>query len=173
MTGPQPSRLATAALLTVLVLAAGWLRLANLDWDRGAHLHPDERYLAIVSDEVSAPDGPAGYLDTGRSPLNPANHDESFVYGTAPLFLTKGVATWLHRGAATGDQPARAVVAGLDGVGIDLLGPGGDPRFDGGYNDVLVGRMLSALLDTVTALLVFELGRLAGGRRAGLAAAAV
>ncbi|HEV7759907.1 MAG TPA: DUF2298 domain-containing protein [Acidimicrobiales bacterium] len=170
---PAPSRWTTAVLLALTVVAAGALRLANLDWDRGAHLHPDERYLALVSDEVSAPPGPAAYFDTARSPLNPANHDESFVYGTAPLFLTKGVATWLHVGAVRGDQPAHAVVAGLDRLGVDLLDDRGAPRFDGGYGDVLVGRLLSALLDTLTTLAVFELGRLAGGRRAGLAAAAV
>jgi YYY domain-containing protein len=171
---PSPSsRWITAVLLALTVIAAGALRLANLDWDRGAHLHPDERYLALVSDEISAPPGPAAYFDTARSPLNPANHDESFVYGTAPLFLTKGVATWLHAGAVQGDQPAHAVVAGLDRLGVDLLDARGAPRFDGGYGDVLVGRLLSALLDTLTTLAVFELARLAGGRRAGLAAAAV
>ncbi|HMG44801.1 MAG TPA: DUF2298 domain-containing protein [Acidimicrobiales bacterium] len=169
----EPSRRATAVLLALLVVLAGALRLVNLDWDRGAHLHPDERYLALVSAEVSAPDGPGEYFDSRRSPLNPANHDETYVYGTAPLFLTKGVATWLHRGAAEGDQPAHAVVGAIDRLGVDLLDDDGEPRFDGGYGDVLVGRLLSVLLDMLTLLVVFELGRLLGGRRAGLAAALV
>ncbi|MCZ7630967.1 MAG: hypothetical protein M5U19_18835 [Microthrixaceae bacterium] len=110
-------------LLAGIVLLACGLRMVNLDWDRGSHLHPDERFLTIVSDEVSAPDGPAEYFDTAGSPLNPANHDHWYVYGTAPLFVTKGVSAWLHDGAATGAQPARAVVVGLDRIGVDLLDP--------------------------------------------------
>ncbi|CAN5589809.1 hypothetical protein BH10ACT1_BH10ACT1_15040 [soil metagenome] len=173
MNGAEPSRRVTAALLLVLVLVGGGLRCWNLDWDRGAHLHPDERYLAIVSSEVSAPDGVGGWFDTGRSPLNPENHDQRFVYGTAPLLLTKGVASWLEHGADTGAQPARAVTVGLDRVGVDLLDHEGRPRFDGGYDSVLVGRLLSALLDTLTIVVVFGLGRSLGGRRTGLAAALV
>ncbi len=162
-----------AALLAVIVVVACGLRVTNLDWDRGSHLHPDERFLTLVNEEISAPDGPAEYFDTARSPLNPANNDEWYVYGTAPLFLTKAVGTWLHDGAATGAQPARAVVVGLDRMGVDLLDRDGEPTFDGGYDSERIGRLLSALIDTLTALAVFELARLAGGRRAGLAGALV
>ena len=162
-----------AALLVMIVIVACGLRVTNLDWDRGSHLHPDERFLTLVNEEISAPAGPADYFDTASSSLNPANYGEWYVYGTAPLFLTKGVSTWLHHGAATGAQPARTVVGGLDSMGVDLLDRDGEPTFDGGYDSERVGRLLSALIDTLTTLAVFELARLAGGRRAGLAGAFV
>lgn len=175
------TRRATLGLLALTVALAFGLRVQGLDWDSGAHLNPDERYLAIVNSKIAAPDGltgPGGWFDTQRSRLNPLNHGEDYVYGTAPLFATKGLATWLHRGAATGDQPARAVVVAADAVGIPLLDDTGTPRFDGGYQSHLVGRLLSAVLDSLTTLAVFELARLAAGRgrrgrAAGLAAALV
>lgn len=176
-------RAAATGLLLLVVLFGGALRCWNLDWDGGAHLHPDERYLAIVSSKVSAPSSATQWFDTDRSPLNPANHGERYVYGTAPLFAGKGVATWLEHGARTGDQPARAVTVALDHLGIDLLADDGTPRFDGGYQMVPVGRLLSALLDTTTIVAVYLLGaalgtrrgpageRLGRGRRVGLVAA--
>ncbi|MCB0971687.1 MAG: hypothetical protein KDA97_09275, partial [Acidimicrobiales bacterium] len=171
-TPPQLSRLATAGLLVVVVLAAGWLRLTGTDWDRGQHLHPDERFLVLVTDAVEVP--PAGrYLDTGTSELNPANAGYSSVYGTAPLLLAESVAGWLHDGAVEGDQPASAVVHLADAVGADLLDADGDPTFDAGTRIDRIGRLLAALADLATVLAVFELGRVLRGRSTGVAAAAV
>jgi YYY domain-containing protein len=175
------TRRATLGLLALTVVLAFGLRVQGLNWDDGAHLNPDERYLAIVNSKIAAPDGltgRGGWFDTRHSRLNPLNHGEDYVYGTAPLFATKGLATWLHRGATTGDQPARAVVVAVDAVGIPLLDDTGAPRFDGAYQSHLVGRLLSAVLDSLTTLAVFELARLAAGRgrrgrAAGLAAALV
>ena len=162
-TPPQLSRLATAGLLVVVVLAAGWLRLTGTDWDRGQHLHPDERFLVLVTDAVEVP--PAGrYLDTGTSELNPANAGYSSVYGTAPLLLAESVAGWLHDGAVEGDQPASAVVHLADAVGADLLDADGDPTFDAGTRIDRIGRLLAALADLATVLAVFELGRVLRGR---------
>jgi hypothetical protein len=104
----EPSRWATAALLGLILLVGGALRFTNVDWDEGAHLNPDERFLTMVNAELSGPDSPAGYFDTDASPLNPGNTELNFVYGTAPVFAVKGIATWLHHGAVDGSQPARA-----------------------------------------------------------------
>jgi YYY domain-containing protein len=167
----EPSRRTTALLLGAILLLAGWFRMTGIEHDQGAHLHPDERFLAIVASQLEAPDGIGGYLDTDSSPLNPANADLQTVYGTAPIFAGKGVAWWLHRGAVTGDQPARAVVVGLDRAGLDLLDDDGAPRFDADYELLLVARALSVVLDLITVLLVFELGRQVRGRAVGLASA--
>ncbi|MEZ5137391.1 MAG: phospholipid carrier-dependent glycosyltransferase [Acidimicrobiales bacterium] len=167
----EPSRLVTALGLGLILLVGGWFRLTGIDFDRGAHLHPDERFLAIVASAISAPDGPRDYFDTEHTDLNPANHDLQTVYGTAPIFAGKGLAAWLHGGAAEGRQPARAVVVALDRAGLDLLDDDGAPTFDAGYELVLVGRFLSAVLDLGTVLVAFELGRVLRGRATGLASA--
>ena len=91
---------ATLLALGLILVLGGYFRFHGLDWDTPAgadhsqHLHPDERFLSITADHIDWPDGISGYFDTGRSPLNPYNDPEthSFVYGTFPLFLAKGVA---------------------------------------------------------------------------------
>lgn len=170
MTG-EPSRRLTILLLGLILLAGAAMRLVGVDWDAGNHLNPDERYLTLVNADLSGPDGPGEYFDTDRSPLNPANFENDFVYGTAPVFAVKGISTWLYDGADTGAQPARAVVGGLDRLGIPLLDDDGRPTFDAAYESLYVGRAISALIDVLTIALVFELGRVVRGRWVGLAAA--
>jgi YYY domain-containing protein len=78
--------------LLPILLAAGALRLFGLNWDDGHHLHPDERFIAIVESKIMLPSSIAEYFDTARSPLNPYNNGfDGFAYGTLPLF----VARWL------------------------------------------------------------------------------
>jgi YYY domain-containing protein len=74
----------------LVVLFAFGLRIYNLNWYEDAHLHPDERFLTIVANDIHLP-GPVEYFDSDSSPLNPYNLDNvgNFVYGTLPLFLTK------------------------------------------------------------------------------------
>jgi Dolichyl-phosphate-mannose-protein mannosyltransferase len=121
------SRAPVAVLCSILVVGAA-LRLTGNDWDRGAHLHPDERYLSIVSDHVEWPSSVSGYFDVERSPLSPYNTGpgQSYVYGQLPLIATKGVAT----------------LTGRDSYG-ELH---------------LVGRRLSAILDVASIVLVFLIG---------------
>jgi hypothetical protein len=123
-------RLLAAVVLGAVLIGGGWLRFSGADWDRGHHLHPDERYLSIVADNIHWPGSLGGYLDVHRSPLSPYNTQQgrSYVYGTFPLFATKAVA------AAIGE----------DGYG----------RY------YLVGRRLSALLDLGTVVLTFLLSRM-------------
>ncbi|MGE3270780.1 MAG: ArnT family glycosyltransferase, partial [Chloroflexota bacterium] len=86
-------RVVTLCALLVILTFAGALRLYNVNWDDGHHLHPDERFLAIVGSAIQFPSDPRQYFDTRRSPLNPYNtKNDAFAYGTAPLFLTRFVA---------------------------------------------------------------------------------
>jgi YYY domain-containing protein len=76
------------------VLAVGAvLRWQGLRWDAGHHLHPDERFISMVEEKLTVPKTVGEYFDSSRSSLNPYNHNEgSFVYGSLPMVLTKGVA---------------------------------------------------------------------------------
>ncbi len=160
--------------LGLLLLVAFVLRVWNLNWDQGQHQHPDERYWSIVSNDISW-EGPAGYFDSAGSQLNPYTDRDTWVYGTFPLFTTKAVAGFLDRGPF----PAGALVGMADSLGIELRTDGFDDQgnparinaFDDGYNVNLVGRLLSALIDTATVLLVYVLGCELFDRRVGFVGA--
>ena len=89
---PQRQRsLYVPALLAILLIAAG-LRFLGLDWDNGYYLHPDERFMVMVTVDTSWPESIGQYFDSETSPLNPYNtRHGTFVYGTFPLFLTKAI----------------------------------------------------------------------------------
>ncbi len=77
----------------LIIILAAFFRLYGINWDQGMHLHPDERFLTMVSNDISWPTKFAQYFDTNTSPLNPHNKTYSFyVYGTWPIILTKAVA---------------------------------------------------------------------------------
>jgi len=143
------------AALLLIVVVGGALRFHGLGWDQPAgakaplQMHPDERFLSLVSDRLDWPDSVGGYFDTAHSPLNPYNDGQtnSYVYGTFPLFLVKGVATVM------GDDPA---------------GPGNS--YD---TTVIWGRRVTAGFDAATILLVFLLGASVFGRRTALLGAAL
>lgn len=84
-----------AWLRVVLVLAvAVGLRFYGINWDQNQHLHPDERFLTMVTESLRWPGTVGEYLDESRSPLNPRNQGYSFfVYGTWPLVAVKAAAT--------------------------------------------------------------------------------
>jgi hypothetical protein len=114
-----------------LIVAIGIaLRTIGTNWDDGAHLHPDERYISTVADNIDWPRGLGEYLNVESSPLSPYNTEQGrdYLYGLLPLFATKLVATAI----------------GQEGYG-ELN---------------LVGRRLGAILDTLTILLVFGIARL-------------
>lgn len=165
LAGPRPAAV-RRALLAVICLFAFVLRIVNLHWDDGTHQHPDERFWSLTTAAVSGPADPVEYFDSAASPLNPYNVQSTFVYGTAPLFVTKAVANYLEDGPGGG-----AMVRTLDAVGIDLRNDDGTNRFDDGYEANVIGRLLSAVIDTATVLLVYLLARDLFDRRAGLVAA--
>jgi len=164
------------ALLVAWITIFGFsLRVENPDWDEGQHLHPDERFLMIVTSEVRAPDGPGQYFNTDESPLNPYQNQGSFVYGTFPLFLNKTVAEWMDKDADGSTHMTAAPVKWTLSTffGYDVERADGAYKFDGGYSSQVIGRVLSAIFDTLTILLVFELARILYGRTVGLLAAAL
>ncbi len=141
------------ALLLIMFVAAG-LRLYGQNWDDGHYLHPDERFIASVSsDRVTLPaDRLRDVFDPANSPINPRRDDangnpQSFAYGTLPIYV-QGAVSWA----------------------IDLVF---DTQY-GEYRDLYhVGRTLTALLDLVTLVVVFLLGRRLFGDAAGLIGAAL
>ncbi|MPZ14269.1 MAG: hypothetical protein GEU73_07565 [Chloroflexi bacterium] len=145
-----------------ILLAAAVLRFVGLNWDDGHHLHPDERFITMVADRIRLPSSVAGYFDTAGSPLNPYNRDfGSYVYGTFPLFVVRWVAEAVQA-TATGLPAAPAgPVADL----VDHL------RQLTTYGEIhLLGRMVSAMADLLTILLIFLIGRRLYGNAVGLLA---
>lgn len=174
---PEHRDRARRVALGLLLLVAFVLRVWNLNWDAGTHQHPDERYWSIVTDDIAFV-GPVEYFSSSTSELNPYTDRDTWVYGTFPLFTTKAVATVLEDGPAF---PVGAAVTVADRLGIELREdrPASDgtestvraDAFDSGYNANLVGRLLSAMIDTGTVLLVYLLGRDLFDRRVGFVAA--
>ncbi len=80
--------------LAAILLLAFVLRAWNLDWDRGTHLQPDERFWSDVAANVENPDEwrLSEVLDPDKSTLNPRNYKPNYVYGTLPLWSSEAFA---------------------------------------------------------------------------------
>lgn len=109
----------------VLVLLVALLfRGSGVMWDQGHHLHPDERFLMMVTGDMHTPTSFEEYLDPGKSPMNPVNIGHpAFVYGTFPLNILYAV------GKITGRSeygplllPGRLLSLGADLFALGLLG---------------------------------------------------
>lgn len=88
------SRLLTLPAVLFLLTAglAARLHFTHANWDEGQHLNPDERFLSMVASDLQWPAW-RNYFNPTLSTLNPQSRGHKFfVYGTAPLFLTKAVA---------------------------------------------------------------------------------
>lgn len=145
-------------LLLALIVAAGFaLRVRGGDWDAGQHLHPDERFLALVHDAIDLPASFTDYLDTGRSPLNPNNRGYGFyVYGDLPLTVVQLLGAWTARPGNDLDRRLFGVEVGTDYGSVHRL-----------------GRAVSALCDVLTLLFVYLVGARLYGRAVGMLAAAL
>jgi len=85
-----------APLLTLILLAAAALRIAGLDWGEAYYLHPDERYMVMVTTGIQWPTDPMTFFNSAVSTLNPYNNEfGGFLYGTFPVFAAKLVGTFL------------------------------------------------------------------------------
>lgn len=74
------SNKANIAILTLGIFAfAAFFRLYGVNWDQGQHLHPDERFLTMVTEALVWPKNIVEYLDTSASPLNPHNKGYGFL----------------------------------------------------------------------------------------------
>lgn len=77
-------------LMLAIVLIAAAFRFAGFKWDENRHLHPDERFLTTITNDINWT-SPATYFDYKHSQLNPHKKAPFFIYGTFPVFLTKAV----------------------------------------------------------------------------------
>jgi YYY domain-containing protein len=141
-------------LLCIVVLGAG-LRFVGIGWGEGQAIHPDEEFLRQVTAAVAWPDQAGLYFDTAASPLNPYNRGHGFfVYGTLPLFLTRGVGEALDAGC---EAPHSLVTRLLAPV---VLGRSAEECWPGSFTTSRVtGRMLAALFDLGTLVFVFLAAR--------------
>jgi len=81
--------------LALILFGAAVLRYSGAGWDSYQFLHPDERFLLMVTSSMRPPDGIAQYLDEARSPLNPRNVGyRYFAYGTLPLVILRTTSWW-------------------------------------------------------------------------------
>jgi len=84
-------------LILIIFIAAFLLRIYGLNWDQGNHLHPDERFLTMVSTDIKLPQNIFEYFSPKASPLNPANKNYDFyAYGIFPLLITRTIAELLN-----------------------------------------------------------------------------
>ena len=157
--GHQPTRASrltpfAIALFVVWAMALA-VRLYAITWDEGQDLHPDELFVAkiVIVDRIrlEQPISLENLLTPERSTLNPRSSDpgtglpREFAYGALPLFVTDFVAWILSKVTGT-------------------------PWNDGGHV-YLVGRAMSAIVDSLTVLVVFAMAKMIAGRRAAIVAA--
>jgi len=87
----------TKLLLWFILFFGFSLRFLGTNWDQSQHLHPDERFLTMVSSTITLPQNLNEYFNTSLSKFNPANNGFDFyVYGTFPLLVTKSLAGILN-----------------------------------------------------------------------------
>jgi len=102
------------AILFVIIMLSALFRFTGVNWDENAHLHPDERFLTMVTTDITWPTHPLQYFDTRTSPLNPHNAGHTFfVYGTYPLYLTKTAAQIISRHTYDGITLTGRVLSGI------------------------------------------------------------
>ena len=115
--------------LVAIVLVAALFRFQGLKWDEGRHLHPDERFLSTVTNDIKWPTTWSNYFDPATSSLSPfaLPNVGLFVYGTLPVYIVKWVSI------------------ALDMNNYDEI--------------TLVGRALSGVFDIATILMLFLIAR--------------
>lgn len=131
-----------AILLVYILLAAAFFRYSGIFWGEYTYMHPDERFLIWVGSDISPVKSLGDYFDTANSSLNPHNRGHGFY--------------------VYGTLPmfiTRYMVEWVFG--------------HSGFEEMTqVGRVLSALVDLGTVLLVYLAARRLFDRRVGLLAAA-
>ena len=134
-----------------LLLVALALRVYQVDWDQGHLYHPDERYILMTTASLSL-SWPLSLpqLLSPQSSLDP----HGFAYGSFSFYLLRLVA---------------AILVGLSHVGAPFQSLG---MFNDLGNLRLIGRPISALFDTGTVLIVYQLGKRLYGRRVAFLGAA-
>jgi YYY domain-containing protein len=135
----QP-RMINIALLLIMVVAA-LFRFYGLNWDEGQHLHPDERFLSTVTNDLQWPENFDNYFNPAISSLSPYSLPDMglYVYGTLPVYVVKWAAIL------------------IDYNNYDKI--------------TFVGRAFSALFDIATIYFLFLIGKRLYSQKVGLLAA--
>lgn len=130
-------------VLGIILLIAALFRFHDLNWDEGRHLHPDERFLSTVTNDLQWPENLDNYFDPNTSTLSPYSLPNMglYVYGTLPVYVVKWTAIL------------------LDKNNYDKI--------------TLIGRYLSALFDIATIFFLFLIAKRLYGKKVGLLAAAL
>jgi YYY domain-containing protein len=161
-------------VLLLAALAVGvYFRFVGLNWDEEQHLHPDERFLTMVTDRIQPPENIAQYFNSQTSPLNPYNNDFGlYVYGDLPIFITRYVAGLLDSICA--QLPPPEGISWPEGQTLPCFNDKLQPFQYHDYSHVyLVGRTLSALLDVLALLFLFFIGKRLYNARVGVLAVAL
>ncbi|MEN8098213.1 MAG: glycosyltransferase family 39 protein [Chloroflexota bacterium] len=153
-------------LVGVLMLLAVAVRVIGYDWDDLYHLHPDERYMVWVATTIEFPETMNQALDPRESSLNPyywpkdadsvgivtpQNQPRDYAYGHWPLYLT----VLAQKGASVIGDQMRGHVSPTGLIGT-LANVGDRIEYD---HFLIVGRVLSALIDAGTCWLIFLISR--------------
>ena len=147
-------------ILAAILLVGAYLRLSHLNWDMGTHIHPDERFLTMVTSAMELPQKLGQFFDSTQSPMSPYNRGFGFfVYGTLPLFIVRVVAEIAQKFNAV----AKLWTAG-PGIPLTMTG------YDGVH---LVGRAVSGLFDLGCVWLIYLIGRRLHSAKVALLAAAL
>lgn len=155
-------------VLALLLFTGLALRVWNVNFDQGIGSHPDERSTAcFYATTIRLPDTWQEFRDPHQSPLNPlwdtaSQTRRSFTYGHFPLYLGVAASEAMHRLSPLAER------VGSPDPAVQIMA-----RAHQDCDAIAVaGRLTIALLDTLTIVLVFLLGRALFGSLAGLLAAA-
>jgi hypothetical protein len=132
--------------LMLLILASA-LRFPHADWDGGHQLHPDERSILFVEEDVAS-----GYMNPFRTP---EGEQRLYPYGHLPLYVNVG-ASWLLGQIRLPCNPAS-----FCGRLTNLQ------NADSFTHLTYVGRASSALYDTFTVLATILLAKRLMARKIG------
>jgi hypothetical protein len=169
-----------AGVLILVLAVTAVSRFTGLDWDNYQHYHPDERYISWVATTIEWPESWQTAFNPQKSPFNPYYWPENaessgivvpqdeprdFAYGHLPLYLGVAATRLAER-----ISPILSPVLPADSLFVqDVLN--GAERIE--YKHLTaVSRALTALVDLLTVLMTFLLGRRLFGVGAGLLAAA-
>ncbi|MCY3708873.1 MAG: DUF2298 domain-containing protein [Caldilineaceae bacterium] len=163
----KSTTLVAYVILGAVILAGLALRTWNVRFDGGLNSHPDERSTTcFYAPTIGWPSSVDEFLDPRRSPLNPLwdrqnDRRRSFTYGHFPLYL--GILT----GEVLSDLAKPAGLLPLPARSIEMM-----ERANTACEGLAVaGRLMMALLDTLTVFLLFLLGRRLYGSYGGILAA--
>ncbi|MGB3306034.1 MAG: DUF2298 domain-containing protein [Thermomicrobiales bacterium] len=145
-----PIRVGFGLALFVILIFAAIVRFAGIGWGGSYYMHPDERFMTIVTTTISWPGSLANYFDSASSPLNPYNNDQgSFLYGTFPLFLSKLIGTIVGDTVYGNAHMPGRVLAALSDIGTVAMA--------GWIGRMLFGRLAGLFAATLLAFTALQI----------------